>query len=55
MLYFGRSTFAAAVENMDKAKPIMPDYPVKETYHDFLTGKDVFMETALKMFENTKD
>ncbi|UCG27013.1 MAG: hypothetical protein JSV24_08535, partial [Bacteroidales bacterium] len=49
MLYFGRSTFAAAVQGMDKAKPIMPDIPVHETYTDFLNGKDVFMETALKL------
>jgi len=26
MLYFGRSTFAAAVENMDKSHGILPDY-----------------------------
>ena len=48
MVYFGRSTFAAAVQGMDKTKPIMPDIPVRETYTDFLNGKDVFMETALK-------
>jgi hypothetical protein len=34
---------------MDKAKPIMPDHPVKETYRDFLQGKDVYLETALKL------
>ncbi|MCP4631559.1 MAG: hypothetical protein GY855_01440 [candidate division Zixibacteria bacterium] len=53
MLYFGRSTFAAAVKGMDKTKPIMPDYPVKVTYQDFLDGKDVFMETALKLIDKT--
>jgi len=49
MLYFGRSSFAAAVQGMDKTKPIMPDLPVHETYRDFLDGRDVFMETALSL------
>ncbi len=49
MLYFGRSTFAAAVRGMDKRKPIMPDVPVEETYRDFLDGRDAFMETALTL------
>jgi len=48
MLYFGRSTFNAAVKGMDKTKPLMPDIPVQETYNDFLNGRDVYMETALK-------
>jgi hypothetical protein len=47
MLYFGRSTFAAAVKNMDKARPIMPDYLVHESYQDFLANQDVFMDKAL--------
>ena len=51
ILTFGRSTYAAAVEGMDKAKPIMPDYAVKMTYQDFLDGKDVYMETVLKLIE----
>ena len=55
MLYFGRSTFAAAVKGMDKTKPIIPDYPVKETYQNYINGKDVFMETALKLIDNMKD
>lgn len=54
MLYFGRSTFAAAVKGMDKTKPIIPDYPVIETYQDFLNGNDVFMETALMLMDNMK-
>jgi hypothetical protein len=49
ILTLGRNTFAAAVKGMDKSKPIMPDYPVRETYQDFLDGKDVYMETALKL------
>ncbi len=51
ILTLGRSTFAAAVKGMDKAKPIMPDYPVKETYRDFLQGKDVYLETALELIK----
>ena len=51
ILTFGRSTYAAAVEGMDKAKPIMPGYAVKMTYQDFLDGKDVYMETVLKLIE----
>jgi hypothetical protein len=51
ILTFGRSTFAAAVEGLDKAKPIMPDYPVRETYQGFLDGKDIHLETALTLIE----
>ncbi|MBN2102855.1 hypothetical protein JW835_02340 [bacterium] len=53
LLNFGRSTFAAAVTGMDKTKPIIPDYPVKETYQDFLDGKDIFLETALGLIDST--
>ena len=53
ILTFGRSTFAAAVEGLDKTKPIMPDFPVKETYRDFLEGKDVYLDAALKLVETS--
>ncbi len=49
MLYFGRSSFAAAVEGMDKRSPIMPDIPVHETYKDFLAGRDSYFETAMQL------
>jgi len=52
ILTIGRSTYAAAVEGMDKAKPIRPDVPVRETYRDFLEGKDVYLETALKRIDS---
>jgi hypothetical protein len=52
ILTFGRSTFAAAVDGMDKAKPIMPDYPVRETYRAFLDGKDIYLESALALIED---
>ncbi|MBN1821262.1 MAG: hypothetical protein JW833_11120 [Prolixibacteraceae bacterium] len=47
IITFGRTTYAAAVKNMDTSA-ILPDIQVEETYEDFLTGKDVFVETALK-------
>ncbi len=55
ILTFGRSTYAAAVKGMDKARPIMPDYPVRETYRDFLAGKDVYLEAALALVGSQKD
>ena len=53
ILTLGRSTYAAAVEGMDKAKPIMPDFPVQVTYRDFLDGKDPYLETAIRVIEDT--
>jgi hypothetical protein len=53
ILTLGRNTYAAAVEGMDKAQPIMPDYPVRETYRDFLDGKDVYLEAALRLIESS--
>jgi len=52
-LYFGRSSFSAAVEGMDKTKPIEPDYYVTETYQDFLKSKDLFLEKAMTIISNT--
>jgi len=49
ILTLGRNTYAAAVDGMDKSKPIMPDHLVQETYRDFLDGRDVYMETALNL------
>ena len=54
MLYFGRSTFAAAVENMDKSHGILPDYAVEQTYRDFLDGKDTILEYTLELIESLK-
>jgi predicted O-methyltransferase YrrM len=50
-LTFGRSTYAAAVQGMDKAKPIMPDLQVQETYRDLLEGKDPYKEAAFKLIQ----
>jgi predicted O-methyltransferase YrrM len=49
ILTLGRSTYAAAVEGLDKAQPIQPDHPVHPTLRDYLEGKDVFLDTALKL------
>jgi hypothetical protein len=51
ILTFGRTTYAAVVKGMDKTEPVMPDYPVQVTYEDFLNGRDVFLETAMKLIE----
>lgn len=51
-LYFGRSSFATAVKGMDKSKPIIPDYYVKETYKDLLSRKDVAIEKILNLINN---
>ena len=52
ILTLGRNTYAAAVEGLDKSNPIMPDLQVRETYRDFLEGRDVFMDAALKLIGN---
>jgi hypothetical protein len=51
----GRSTFAAAVEGIDKTKPIVPDVPVRETYADVLKDKDVYMDTVLMYIEKSRN
>jgi hypothetical protein len=51
ILNFGRSTYAAAVQGMDKTKPIMPDYYVEETLSDFIDGKDTQMEFVFKLIK----
>jgi len=53
-LYFGRSSFSTAVEGMDKTKPIEPDFHIKETYQDFLNGKDMFMIKAMEIFNDSQ-
>ena len=47
----GRSTYAVAVQDMDKSSPIMPDIAVKENYKIFLEGRDQFIEAALLEIE----
>jgi len=51
-LYFGRSSFATAVKVMDKSKPIIPDFYVKETLADLLDGRDVMMEFIFDLIKN---
>jgi hypothetical protein len=51
-LWFGRSSYSAAVEGMDKSKPIEPDYYVHQTYRDFLAGNDKIMQKAVQLIED---
>lgn len=48
IITIGRNTYKAAVKDMDKASPIMPDIRVRESYNDFLGEKDVYITTAMK-------
>ena len=54
MLFFGRSTYAAAVKDMDKTRGILPDYAVEQTYRDFLEGKDTVFEHTLEFIKKSK-
>lgn len=50
IITIGRSTYAAAVEDMAKTA-IMPDIYVKETYSDYLENRDAFLEMAFEQIE----
>jgi hypothetical protein len=50
MVYYGNSNYSTAVD-MDKTKPIMPDILIQETYDDFMKGRDLYMEKALKLIK----
>ncbi len=52
IITIGRTTYKAAVENMDKLAPIMPDILVHETAEDIATGRDVFIEATLEEISN---
>ena len=54
MLISGRSTYAAAVQDMDKTRGILPDYTVEQTYRDFLNSKDTVMEYTLELIKKSK-
>lgn len=54
ILTLGRTTFAAAVEGLDKTKPIMPDIPVRVTYADVLDGRDVYLQVAFEHIEDPR-
>ncbi|MFC1898568.1 S41 family peptidase [Candidatus Cloacimonadota bacterium] len=55
MVYFGRSTYIAAVQDMDKTQGIMPDHFVEQTYQDFMEGKDTIMEYTLELIKSQKE
>jgi hypothetical protein len=54
ILTIGRGTYSAAVSGMDKRAPIMPDILVKETYRDYLAGRDPYMEEAMAQITSDK-
>jgi len=54
MLYLGRSTYTAAVKNMDKTHGILPDHYVEQTYKDFLKDKDTILDFTFDLIEKRK-
>lgn len=46
IITIGRGTYSAAVKDMDKTAPIMPDIYVHESYDDFVEGRDMSLEKA---------
>jgi hypothetical protein len=54
IITLGRSTYAAAVNGMDKRAPIMPDILVKETYNDFLANRDKYLEKAMQQINTNR-
>ena len=54
MLYIGRSTFATAVENLDKTQGILPDHFVEQTFKDYLKDKDSILEFTFDLIEKRK-
>ena len=55
LVYVPRETFCAAVKNMDKTQGVKPDYPVKQTYKDFLIGKDTVMDFVKDLIKKNKE
>ena len=49
-----RATFSAAVEGMDKTRGVEPDYYVKQTYKDYLNGKDTVMDFTINLISQRK-
>lgn len=49
IINIARQTFAAAVNGMDKTRGVLPDFPVEQTYRDFLDGNDSVMKYILNI------
>ena len=49
MVYIPRGSFAAAVENMDPARGIMPDVELRQRYRDYRSGTDTVLDEALRL------
>ena len=55
LVYLPSETFSAAVEGMDKIKGVEPDYLIKQTYKDFLSGTDTVMDFTLDLIKMNKE
>ena len=53
ILTLGRTTFAAAVEGMEKKEPISPDVLVRETVAALREGRDPYMDAAVQQIERS--
>lgn len=51
MLYLGRSTYTAAVYNMNKTEGIKPDHFAEQNYKDYLNGIDTVMDYTYRLIE----
>ncbi len=49
IINIAHQTFAAAVEGMDKTRGVGPDFPVEQTYRDFLDGRDSIINYTLNL------
>ena len=55
LVYLPSETFSAAVEGMDKIKGVEPDYFIKQTYKDFLSGTDTVMDFTLDLIKKNEE
>ncbi len=49
MQFVSRSSFAAAVKNMDRKHGVQPEIEVRQHYKEYLAGRDSVMERALSL------
>lgn len=48
------STYSVAISGLKRGRGIMPDYVVKPTISDVISGKDTVLQFALKIIRATK-
>jgi hypothetical protein len=51
-LQIARGTFAVAVQNMDRARGVIPDLQIDQSVSDLIQGKDTVLEYALKLLRD---